>query len=291
MTPANNSPVTGTDILKDLNSNSKERLGAAISEFEEILNFRLAKACKKEKDASLESAYRLLALAKAGLNAGKTEYAWHCFKVATQMEIYILDTGEISNRATYIWQEANAKLTSWRRLAIEDLLGEESKLKQNHTADGLFMASSILNGHIDNIYHKNRLVKDQILMLLIAGIVTSCIWIILYGFNFITLNPTANSFIFSVVFWGIMGASIFGIFSSLGNKRDTRIPDQLMEKTILFSRLFIGGISAVVVFAALKAGILTFKVDTLDSWFILLVSFFAGFSERLLLKALEVISN
>lgn len=101
---------------------------------------------------------------------------------------------------------------------------------------------------------------------------------------------TKYSPIFIIVF-GLLGATVSGLLSNSQERKSLSIdeyPEALDGFWASFAKLVFGATSALVIFVFLRAGLLPIvEPNELTPEFVLVVSFISGFSDRLLLKAME----
>ena len=94
--------------------------------------------------------------------------------------------------------------------------------------------------------------------------------------------------LYSVFLFGIMGAAISSMLSIAGRSVGTRIPQQLLAEIFTLARPVIGGVAALAIFAFLVSGLL--QVGEIMPGLVLALSFAAGFSERLVMSAVETVT-
>lgn len=92
-----------------------------------------------------------------------------------------------------------------------------------------------------------------------------------------------------IAVFGAIGATISAIMSFVNTNPEARIPEHFMRTWLTGSRPVIGAVSALVLsFATLSGVVLLVRVDTNKAAYMLwLVSFAAGFSERLVIRAVS----
>lgn len=98
----------------------------------------------------------------------------------------------------------------------------------------------------------------------------------------------AAAFRGSVILFGVLGAAFSGVLS-LANASEERIPQLLLHFSAAMSRVSLGAVAAYVVFTFLDGGVLPFEPQNQNA--ILALAFAAGFSERLLVRAVKAASG
>jgi hypothetical protein len=88
----------------------------------------------------------------------------------------------------------------------------------------------------------------------------------------------------------LIGAIVSGFTSSFSrDQKKTRIPSELSTSTITFARLVLAMVSALAVSIFLVSGVLNFPKPSYE--LLLAVALVSGFSDRLLLRAIESLSK
>ena len=246
-----------------------------------------------------DAALLLLDRAESALAANDPELGWRCFKAATRLELYGLsalpDRNAFTARARHIHREAIEKLTGWRKAVVLDLLGRNAPDAQL-SAERVTSAAQILHEHQDNTYVKLRVVERQLNLLTAGAVVVVAAWIgAAAAAPFTTTAPFTDdaallgswSFVVAVVLFGIMGATLSGLLSTAQGAGSRRIPEQLLDARVTRARLAMGAMAAVAVTTFLISGLL--NLGTLNGGLLLAAAFAAGFSERLVKRAVEAI--
>lgn len=243
------------------------------------------------------AARNLLDNAQQALDDNDTARGWRCFNAAQRMELFglaELDPSELQASAQAILREAIEKLPSWRKQAVEDLLGKEGQLRCNVGVIQVFRASQILNIHYDNLYHKLGGIRQQLAILVLVALLAllTIILRVAYGLPLAGDAVTIEDpqLVVTVALFGVMGASLSGIYSLASGSIGVRIPERLVNSWISIARLVAGAVAALVVYNFLISGLLQVG-DKTSSGLILAVSFAAGFSERLVVRAVERVTG
>jgi 8-oxo-dGTP pyrophosphatase MutT (NUDIX family) len=307
----------GSRIRRIWRSPSYERLVSAYAAYAVELD-HTAKRCKQRPEADLSwasAAKELLDNVQQALDDGDVELGWQCFNAAQRMELFGLEQlegGRLEAKAQAILHEADAKLGSWRKSTVQDLLAQSDK--GDVTAEEVYYASQILHEHHSNVYRRLDIVGRQFRILVIVAVLAAVGW----GFFAPHLVESASggdspeaisseveagtpespapevpldnrALLASVALFGIMGASVSGLLSLAKATTGARIPDQLLNSWFTLTRPVIGAIAALAIHVFVLSGLLAFGEPTLR--LVLAVSFAAGFSERLVVRAAESVSG
>jgi 8-oxo-dGTP pyrophosphatase MutT (NUDIX family) len=303
-------------------STSYERLASAHAAYSAELDHSVKRRKQKEADFSwVSAADELLNNVQQALWDGDVDRGWQCFNAAQRMELFGLEKlkdGRLEAKAQAVLHEADAKLGSWRKETVLDILADpkegELKLKCPVTADEVYYASQILHEHHSNVYRRLDIIGRQFRILVIVAVLAAVGWGLLAPHlvesvsrvdspETTTLEVQAGTpetpapeipldnraLLASVALFGIMGASVSGLLSLARATTDTRIPNQLLSSWFTLTRPVIGAIAALAIHVFLLSGLLVFGEPTLR--LVLAVSFAAGFSERLVVRAAESVSG
>ncbi|HVF43875.1 MAG TPA: hypothetical protein VM936_12720 [Pyrinomonadaceae bacterium] len=287
-------------------SNSRRRLDNALRLSSEELDLRMSMDERGEARPPLEAAKRLLGEARKALDEeGNDELGWLMFKASNRLQIYSLTEAEVHARARAILREANEKLSSWRRTTVSDLL-PETELIAEMNGDGnighdklakVVYAAKILDEHHDNGYLRRAIVKTRLKFLAALTVLVLIFWLAAEPPAATLATTAAGAAIGLRLFWGTVslagavGAIISGFISSIqGDGGRSGIPQELQGSTITFARVALGALSALAVTTLLNSGVLNLG-NKLGYELALAVAVVSGFSERLLLRAVEAVSK
>jgi hypothetical protein len=244
-----------------------------------------------------DHAFILLDKAQQALDDKDIDLGWRCFHTAHRLELYHLhglpDERGYRARAQGILNEAMAKLASWRRDTIKDVLPKNSESEQKPDINVVYFASQLLDERHDNVYRRLKIIKRQFGLLSVVAFLSIVIWVLLAPPLFGSQATTDQArLLVSVILFGIMGASTSGILS-IANAASTKvgIPQQLLESWITLARLLVGAIAALAVYAFLIAGLLDLGLGEIRIGLILSVAFAAGFTERLMIRVVEAVAK
>lgn len=220
--------------------------------------------------------------------------AWKCLHKAQNISLRGLGDKGRTIKAQIILNEARDKLgNSWRKKSIEDLLTDQCGLKTDISSEELVKADEILTGYLENRYHKiGAFTRHLSLLSFFAAMAIIAFLILLaYPLGSINLGIFAWNLSLSIVIFGIMGAIVSGMLSASG-RADARIPDQRISNIMTLAKLAVGAMSALAVVAFVNSGFLSVSKAYLEKpELILAVSFAAGFTERLVHRAVETVAQ
>jgi 8-oxo-dGTP pyrophosphatase MutT (NUDIX family) len=298
-------------------SPSYERLVSAYAAYSVELDHSV-KQCKQKPgtDSSWASAAEdLLDNVRQALDDGDIDLGWQCFSAAQRMELFgleQLEDGRLEARAQAVLHEADAKLGSWRKRTVQDVLADQNK--RDVTAGTVYHASQILHEHHSNVYRRLDIIGRQFRILVMVAVLAAVGWLVLaphldesaseadspespaseapagsQSIPALEVQLDDRALLVSVALFGIMGASMSGILSLARATAGTRIPEQLLNSWFTLTRPVVGAVAALAIHAFLLSGLLVFGEETLG--LVLAVSFAAGFSERLVVRAAESVAG
>lgn len=303
--------------LLGLKDHRRERLEGALGAFQQELDYR---QCRSERDPEgdrcwQEPAHELLVSARAALARGDAEEGWQCLSAARRLTLFGLQDKDLRAEADALRQEAQKIGPSWRATAITQLL-ELGAAPQPRSSRGVqngnpspssyavHKAMEIRDENFNNQYFKLDLLASQLKLLsLILWLAFAAFMLVLIAPAFEPLRqlpllgsthgsaPDARTALLISLF-GIVGASFSALLSTARIDPKGRIPERLSQHALTISRAVMGAPAALLAVLFLQTGLL--KVDGLDAanvFLILLVAFAAGFSERLVVRAVESVSG
>ncbi|MBF0458619.1 MAG: hypothetical protein HQK99_12090 [Nitrospirae bacterium] len=248
---------------------------------------------KYDYSVRLDSAKCSLRLAEQELKRRDYKGGWLHLHNAKRELLFLLDHAALRAKLTIQRQEAGDKLASWRLQAYNDLdLGVETS--DSNVAE----AQKLLDEYANDRWLKIRILQSQIWIIssVIVLVVISIIFLGRY-FNhnlFVKEDDIGVSlpewlFLLVVALFGVLGASFSGARSVANEKAKESIPDQIESNSIIIMRLIVGSASALAVHCFLRMGLAKILTSNAASYYG--VSFVVGFSERLVVRAVEKISD
>jgi hypothetical protein len=280
---------------------STRRLGYTLPQFEQELEAIIEDSILRGDGHNSSSWHhrsgRLLELAKLAHQMGDAEKGWRFLKAADRFSLFGLEPESLKSEANAILAEAsddNKGLSKWRRTAILKALADDSgNLKTSLRAGEVARAKRILDEHQDNVYQKHRILKHRLGILTFISFLLAVLWIAWPPFSPILATPpqiadaiAGRRVWVAVILTGIIGALVSGFSSSVATDQTlARIPSELLATTITFARLALAVLSSLAISIFLMSGLLNLPNPSLG--ILLAVAFASGFSDRLLLRALE----
>jgi len=277
---------------------SHKRLDTALGPFElEIkrkisdmeLKWREDDPAKQQMRTAAGICLELIACAKKALALGQVELGWRFLVEADLTSLFLIDRlidrTVLKQRAVSTLVESEEKLEGWRKKTVQTLLGEDGEVKNNVTPEELYASQKILQDHHTNTYIKLRTAQIQLEILAIIAIFS----LISLGFVLPRVTDTVDfndpALLFSIIMLGVTGGCFSGIFSIAREANKGKIPDRLLNSWVTISRPLVGAMAALAISAFLLAGLI--QLGNLNRYIIFALSFAVGFSERLLVKAIE----
>lgn len=282
------------------------RLGIAIEVFEAELDMVLEESSPACSDHSYPSWYirskQLIEAAKQAHQKRDAERGWRILKAADRVSLYGLDSEALTTEARAILTEATDKeksASNWRRVSIMQLLSDENgNLKTPLSSREVARAKRILDEQQDNVYHKLSMLKGRLLLLTVIGLFAVAIWI-----AWPPLSPAVNEagqivmgttparrLWLAIILTGVFGALVSGFSSSMTRDQGmARIPAEVLATTVTLARISLAMLTSLAISIFLMSGLLNIPGPGLGV--LLAIAFASGFSDRLLMRALESVSS
>jgi vacuolar-type H+-ATPase subunit E/Vma4 len=290
-------PAIFSGVRRIFKSASHKRLDTAIEPFELELSQKIKEIEKEDSDKkerlrnAAATCLQMVKCAKRALSLCEIELGWRFLFQAELMSLYLIEDKKdaLRERALATLNEGEEKLDKWRKKTVQKLLGKDGDLKADYTVEDVYRAQKILQEHHTNTYIKLRTAQFQLEILALVAIlpIVSLVFLLPRVSGQIGLNNFP--LVIAVAMLGVLGGCFSGIFSIARSSNKGRIPDQLLSSWLTISRPIVGAIAALAISMFLLSGLI--QLGTLTEYLILAVSFGAGFSERLLVKAVESTSG
>jgi len=255
------------------------------------------------------AARRLLTEAQMALDRGQIDQGWRLLHAARRAEILALDENELQHRATVLRAEAD-KLRSWRQKAVQRLLGTQESPEANVGIGAVFEAATLRDEHYDNQAYKDQLLRTQmlVLVLILAAVMAPLLYVMTragagQGGGASDLTETAVVSFGVIAIFGLLGATVSGMLRASDSGQSARIPELTAAIRVTFMRILMGGASAVVLYVFLRSSLATAlgqslfseaiakAIEQLQPYTAYALAFVAGFSERLVLRAVEAVAG
>jgi hypothetical protein len=244
-------------------------------------------------------ALQLLQAAGEAARERNPERGWRLFHATQRLELYGLRAHPeaFRVRANSIRAEALQKLRSWRRAQVEALRPPANPAAE--VSDAEFAATReaalLLHEHFANEAVKARVEGIHIRVLIVTALVAAVLWwwtcaaaVLAAGDDLPLDNPC---FLGSALLFGVMGAVFSALTSFFTRVASQTIPEQAFSNRVTLARLAVGALSALVVYVALASGLISVGKLNMTPPLLLVVAFAAGFSERLVIRALERVTS
>jgi hypothetical protein len=190
---------------------------------------------------------------------------------------------------------------------IEDLDDEQQREVTELLADDepidkyyhrISVALNILYQHQMDDYMRSvrgALLESQLRFFL--SVVVLCLFSLFgiwaYFFGEVGVSPTINlfstAFIGTVVLFGALGAAISSLMSLSSVLNDSAIPERVGSRWLAVSRVTLGAASALILYVFVLAELVNVFVVTPSS--LLAIAFVGGFTERLLVRAVNAVGG
>jgi hypothetical protein len=203
---------------------------------------------------------------------------------------------ELAIRAKGVADEAR-KITSWRGDTIRDLLKKEPDQKTAPGAGRVSYAMFMLHDYYCTAYHKIALLSHQLAIL--AGMLSVIVLVIIVlaiSDNLPTISvfsAVSREMILAVILFGAAGGAVSSCLSIMRTSTSSTIPAQIATWPLTLMRVLVGASSALVLYALINSdlwkSIFSVEIDSVGG--VLFVSFAAGFSERLVQRAVTYIAD
>ena len=285
---------------------SLRRLGITLETFEPELEARIGGArLKSGNDLNLNwirASRQLLDLAKRAHRNKDADRGWRCLTAADRFSFYGLSFEGLKQEASVILAEASDEgkdLSGWRRTAIRQSLADDNgALKSSLEPENVIRAKRILDEQQDNVYHKLHILQRRLELLSVISLFAVGVWILWSPLSpTITVNPLLDGIItpgtrlwVAVILTGILGALVSGFLTSMArDQKQARIPAEVLATTVTFARISVAVLSSLAISIFLLSGLL--NMPNPSPGLLLAVAFASGFSDRLLLRALDSLSS
>jgi 8-oxo-dGTP diphosphatase len=241
------------------------------------------------------AALKLLSEAKAASQQGSLDLGWRFLHSASRMEMFALSENELKARSETLRFEAE-KLSGWRQPATAALVGTPQSPK-TLCREAVYEAALIRDEHYNNQGYKDQLMRRHMRILAtIMSIVMTTTFLFIYGCYSLhsgLLCDSEGARLASAGLFGLFGAAFSAFVRANSISQSSRIPETVSAIRVTFMRLLLGAASAIFLYFVIKANIVTFfeesigKALTTAPQTLYVISFVAGFTERLVLRAVE----
>jgi 8-oxo-dGTP diphosphatase len=290
----------------DLRGRTKRyaRLTGSVAAYRMDLQKRVCNAAADERSEDwcwVDAAVKSIEGAEAALERRRIDEGWKLLRAAQRLELLSATNGELDSRATTIRHEAD-KLNSWRKKAVYELLGPPEHPKPFLPKDRVYEATLLRDEHYDNQAYRDRFLRTHQIHLWVALVLIlflSASWkglLATYGlFDAKAFSPPYDPFEWRMY----LPVALFGLFGStisamLKFPDSSRSPELTASLSLTLLRLFMGAASAIVIYVfvtSILAETMFSGLRTIAASTIFAISIVAGFTERLVVRAMNAVSE
>jgi hypothetical protein len=259
----------------------------------------------------------LLEKIEDALEDERVEDGWRYFHAAQRVETYGLEAldeidpeaNALETRAVVLRTEALDRLGGWRKAAVAELLGAD-RLDDDVTGDEVRAASKILHDQYESVHLKRYYLQLQFNQLFWLGTIAGFLFVVLslsptfFGGTFLqppfgvvsaedgamAQKVVSPGFAVFVGLAGMVGASLFGMVSLQRKRVSTKVAQQITGLWLTWARGLIGAISALVLYFFIQTPFVG-DIGGLTPALMIVVGFAAGYSERMVTRAVETVAG
>ncbi|AUV83733.1 hypothetical protein C2R22_20505 [Salinigranum rubrum] len=218
----------------------------------------------------------------------------------------------LRTRARAIRLEALDTLGGWRKEAVEELLGADG-LADDVTGEEVRAASKILHDQYEGVHLKRYYLQLQFNQLFWLGTLAGFVFVVLSILPYFDIATffqppftlpvvesgettqaqpvvTSAGFAVFVALSGMVGASLFGMRSLQKKRVSTKVAQRITGLAFTWARGLIGAISALVFYFFLQTPFVG-DLGGITPALMIVVGFAAGYSERMVSRAVETVSG
>jgi hypothetical protein len=309
---------------------SLERLRAEIEPVSTEIGVRRGERSAAERGSThwLDGAEQQVRNARRAVEDGEPEVGWRNLLQARRLLVHGNDpdttTGrnELRARAAAVRTEAEEKLDGWRLDAVRELLappagaldgsagsgddgpgepragsGAPSGEPWTPTPEAIYSAAEILDARHGNVHRRVALVRKQVLALVLVEFVgvLGVLWVATYWQSPFAAAAGSASLLVSVALFGLMGASAGRLVSLVTASSPEKLPVLAIHWWVTVGRTLMGAAAALALYAFVHSGVVAVGGVGVDSpafqALVLAIAFAAGFSERLLERAVGAVGG
>lgn len=292
-----------SSIFRFTNYRRYNRLAGTLRAYRLEVERRICGRQNNESDQGwIKAICKLLDACGLALDENNIEEGWKCFLAAQRMEIFGLTDGELKTKANLLRQESE-KLSSWRKKATEDLLGKVEYPKNDINHEQVYQAALLRDEHYENQAYKDGLLRTHmatlVLILLVVVLTLILIPVDLISNSQNTINQPDLKMLVSIALFGLFGGAFSAALKVQTSMKSARIPELVHNIRLTLLRVFIGASSAIFLYIFLNSqiaenffnGVFNFDLSKISLSTIFVISFVSGFSERFVLRAMELMTK
>jgi len=282
--------VAGRSLFSSQKIQLEERIGIV----DRSLTARMTLDHEEATSSRLASSQSCLELAAEAASQGNIDTGWAYLHRARELEVFGFSDEELTAAAVQLGFEANgSKLRDWRRAAVIDMVQRAAAssevgamvTSQAERRQWISTAMQIRNESLGGEYRALALLRQQQAVLLVLALLA-----FVPGVSLLVINSTRFDIPAGLAqSWLIVCSTLLGASGAVTSalQRSTRIrwqrvPEQMWSFVSSLSRPLVGLVAGLTVYLAARSGIVTFPGHEVA--FVLLASFGAGFTERLVVR-------
>ncbi|WP_089882189.1 hypothetical protein [Halogeometricum limi] len=247
--------------------------------------------------------FRLMNVAQTALNEGDVVSFWRYLAAAKHAELVAWESFEgrsdrLRLRAQQVYLAAVSDLPADQTAAVSALLlDDDDRVRPDVTADDVYAAIRLVHEwQIERSRRGDRTLTLERQFVTFLSVTVLALGGILASFGMLgTLDAetTTPALLVTAVLFGVLGAATSGILSLSDVLGTASVPDHVGTIWLSVGRLVVGGAAALSLVVFFIAGIfeLVFRIDSASPSLLLAVAFVGGFSERLLVRAVEAVTG
>jgi hypothetical protein len=183
--------------------------------------------------------------------------------------------------------ECREKLERWKVDKVEKRLMENGQIKADISLEDIIEAKIMIDDHDECVTFWSDSIQWQIFILGSVAFISTLLILIFLGFFSINLSFNNIAFVSSICLFGALGGCVSSIFSfsKISIKIGEELPVLVLNAWLTMARPLVGAVSALVLSTFIISGLV--DLGTVSPYMLLAVSFAAGFSERLIVGAVD----
>lgn len=284
------------------------RLTASVAASRMDLQRRVCNAAADEKSEDwcwVDAAVKSIEGAEAALERRRIDEGWKLLHAARRLDLLSAASEELDSYATAIRHEAD-NLNSWRKKAIYDLLGPPDHPKAFLEKEAVYQAALLRDESYDSQAYRDSLLRSHqmhlwIALLVVLSLVASWKGILATSglLDLQALSPPFDPFewrmYLAVGLFGLLGAIISAIVKFPDPSKPSRITELTASLRLTLLRLSMGAAAAIIIYifitSTLVRDVFAINQQQITASTLAAISIIAGFTERLVLRAVNAVSE
>ena len=237
-------------------------------------------------DSNIATAKQLLEEGRRAIDAGDVDRCWHMLNTANRVLIARRDPIARGD-ATRVLLIESRKLSKWRRNGIASLVNASSVPEPSALMDAL----QLRDDFFENRYQRIAMQREQLTTLLVISLIAITVILVIAATagGFDGLGTWDWRTLTLLLMFGILGASFSAARTITTDTLNSLIPELVMSKWITVARTVLGACPGLAIYAFLQSDLL--NLGNINTAKALAIAFAGGFSERLVVKAVETVTG